>query len=162
MMLFDYEDVKHLKFNEGLFYKRWTPGDPEAIACDYADVIEGPFLLLVHNEAAFMSHGDGRWTEIARNPHFWDRDKWGRWSALAKMYAESGGLSVRNLTFRIFGMTTALKKKEPGVWTPWDKAYRWNDGEQLIWDCLNVPGHPHYSLKCRVNDEGVREVRHGK
>ena len=87
VILFEQEDVVGLGFQDSLFYRKWVPGEPEAVACDYADVLSpGPFLLLANDEAAWMSHGDGKWLEIARNTRY-DGAEQKRWSCLATLYA---------------------------------------------------------------------------
>lgn len=153
MMLVEYEELAGLGIPESIFTRKWLPTEPEAIACDFADVIEGPFLLIANDESAWLSHGNGDWARIARNPLHSDPDK-GVWSTLVNMYAASGGLSVRSLTFRIRGMRRTLHKT-PGVWVPWDRAYRWDDGSDLVWHSLTQ----HDWLKIREHG-GRREVQY--
>lgn len=154
MMLVDYDEVSHLGIPKSVFHRKWVPDEPEAIACDYADVIaDGPFILVVNDETAWLSHGNDDWMLVARNPLHAEPDG-GRWSALANLYADSGGISVRSLTFRIRGMRKQLLKNR-GDWFPWDEVYRWDDGSDLVWSSLMH----HDWLKIREH-EGVREVQY--
>lgn len=149
-MVFDREDVSHVYIPESVFYRKWEPGEPEAVACDYADVIaEGPFLLRANDEAAWISHGKGDWIKVALNTRYDGPDQ-KRWSALATMYAESGGLSLRNLTYRIRGVKIRLRDCV-GQWVPWDDHYVWTNGSELVWDGLMY--HPW--LDTRMGTKGM-------
>lgn len=148
-MVFDREDISHIDIPESVFYRKWEPGEPEAVACDYADVIaDGPFLLRANDEAAWISHGKGDWIKVALNTRYDGPDQ-RRWSALATLYAASEGLSLRNLTYRILGIKRRLYG-HVGVWVPWDDVYRWDDGSELVWSGLMY----HEWLGTRVGTKG--------
>lgn len=152
MMVFDREDISHIDIPESVFYRKWEPGEPEAVACDYADVIaDGPFLLRANDEAAWISHGKGDWIKVAQNTRYDGPDQ-KRWSDLATMYAESEGLTLRNLTYRIRGIKRRLHE-HTRIWVPWDDVYIWDDGSDLVWDGLMY--HPWLSTR---EHNGRKEV----
>lgn len=154
MMVFDLEDVADLGIPESVFHRKWVPGEPEAVACDYADVVsDGPFLLRANDEAAWISHGKGDWIKVAQNTRYDGPDQ-KRWSALATLYASSEKMSLRNLTHRIRGVKKRLHDHR-GEWFPWDKVYIWDEGSDLVWDGLIY--HPW--LETREHDNR-KEVRH--
>ena len=154
MILVDREDFAGLGFQESLFYRKWIPGEPEAVACDYADVpAPGPFLIRANDEGVWMSQDGDGWVKIATNTRY-DGPEQKRWSHLATLYAESEGLSLRSMTGRIKSIRRYLRKT-PGRWVRWSSVYRWDTGSDLLWSGLMY--HPR--LETRMNGE-EKEVRH--
>lgn len=155
VILVDREDFVGLGFQESLFYRKWVPGEPDAIAYDYADIpADGPFLIRANDDAVWLSHDGQDWIKIATNTRH-DGPEQRRWSVLATKYAESEGLSLRNLTFRIKGLRRLLSKKK-GQWHRWDVVYRWPDGSDLIWSALAV--HTHLETQEHMGKQEVRYV----
>lgn len=153
VILFDREEVGDL-IPVSVFYRKWVPGEPEAVACDYADVVaDGPFLMRANDEHVWVSHGNDHWLKVAQNPRYDGPDQ-KRWSALVTLYASAEGLTLRNLTHRIRGVKRRLRE-QMGEWFPWDEVYIWNTGSELVWDGLM--NHPW--LETREHD-GRKEVRH--
>lgn len=154
MILVDREDFEDMGFQESLFFRKWIPGEPEAVACDYADVpAPGPFLITANDEAVWMSHEGHDWVQIAMNTRY-DGPEQRRWSHLTSIYAASEGLSLRNLTLRIRSIRKHLRN-DPNRWVRWSSVYPWGEGSDLIWSGLR--NHPR--LETRMNDD-TKEVRY--
>ena len=152
MILVDREDFEGFGFQESLFYRKWIPGEPEAVACDYADVPAlGPFLISVNDEDAWFSHDGEGWVGIAKNTRH-EGPEQRRWSHLAALYTASVGLSPRSLVNRLRSVKVRLRRT-PDRWVRWSSVYRWGEGSDLIWSGLM--NHPH--LKIREN-MGQKEV----
>lgn len=155
MILFDRDEVLDLEIPDSVFYRKWVPGEPEAVACDYADVIaDGPFLLRANDEAAWISHGQGDWIKVAQNTRY-DGPAQKRWSGLATLYASAEGLTLRNMTHRIRGIKRRLRA-DPRVWFPWSEMYIWDRGSDLVWDGLMY--HPWLETREHKNRKEVRHV----
>jgi len=155
VILVDREDFEDMGFQESLFFRKWTPGEPEAVACDYADVpAPGPFLITANDEAVWMSHDGEGWVKIASNTRY-DGPEQRRWSHLATLYAESEGLSLRNMTFRIKSIRRHLRN-DPDRWVRWSSVYSWGTGSDLIWSGLK--NHPRLDIRMNGEEKEVRYV----
>lgn len=150
----DREDFEGLGFQESLFYRKWIPGEPEAVACDYADVpAPGPFLIRANDEDVWLSHDGESWIHIAKNTRYSGSEQ-RRWSHLARLYTASVGLSPRSLINRLRSVRVRLSRN-PGRWARWSSVYKWDEGSDLIWSGLIY--HPR--LETRMNGD-TKEVRY--
>jgi hypothetical protein len=159
VILLDKEDVERLDLWKHPFYRRWDTKDPEqvdeAIALGWPDILaDGPFLLVVHDEAAWAGQA-GRLLKVAGRRIDPPNHKW--WSALADMYADDMGVSRQSLLLRYASIRRYLRSDRRGQWCSWEKVYHWPDEGDLVWSAL-VHGH-HPWLEVREDDEN-REVRY--
>ena len=161
MILLDREDVIRLDLRTRPFLITWDPNDPvefaEGTKADWADILaEGPFLLIVHDEAAWAGQETERLYNVAGRqidpPNF----RW--WKALADLYAESMGISRQGLLLRFASMRRQTRRRPVGLgWMQWENVYHWPDENDLAWSSL-VYGH-HPTLEVREHD-GQRQVRY--
>lgn len=155
MILVDREDFEGLGFQKSLFYRKWVPGEPEAVACDYADVPAlGPFLIVANDEGVWMSHEGESWIKIATNTRYQGPEQ-KRWSHLTTLYAESAGLSLRSMISRIRSIRQRLRKN-PGQWHRWGMLYDWPDGSDLVW--ASLAHHPKLEIRTENDKKEVRYV----
>lgn len=156
MILLDREDVDLIGLTGYWFNHRWEPGDPEAIACDYAEIpSKGPFLLLVNDEAAWVRRDDkDEWRQVARRRRY-KCDEQLHWSLLFEMYADAIGVSPDKLRNRYAGLRRRLRKT-PGEWRSWPLVYLWPEGSDLVWSSLM--NHPWIETRERWNQKELRYV----
>lgn len=155
MILVDREDFEGLGFQDSLFLRRWVPGEPEAIACDYADVpAPGPFLIKAHDDAVWMSHDGEDWMKIASNPRYQGPEQ-KRWSHLTTIYAEHAGMSLNSLVQRLKSVRHRLMNS-PNRWTRWIVVYPWDEGSDLVWQ--GIIHHPKLETREYLGEKEVRYV----
>lgn len=159
MILIEREDVDRLGLWTYPFLMFWDPNDPEqwaeGNALDFPDMpAPGPFLLIVHDEAAWAGQRADRLSQVAGKRLDPPNRRW--WQALGDMYAEAMGISRQSLVLRFAAMSKYLRRERRGQWHPWDEVYHWPEGGDLAWSALVHGRHPWFEVR---EHEGLREVR---
>ena len=135
MILLDREDVERIGLNPALFYRRWVVGERDALVHNYADIpADGPFLLRVDDESAWVSQDGEEWERAAQRTRYRGPEE-SRWYELADLYAAGAGLTRASFLRRIGSIRKRLAQAD-GEWVYWDRVYRWPDGGAQIWDGL--------------------------
>lgn len=156
MILLERVDVNRIGLDPYWFLVKWVPGSPAAMAADYVEMPSpGPFLLKVHDEAAWVSHGGERdeWKQVAMRLRY-DCSAQQRYGLLVNLYSEAAGLTRMSFLGRWASIRKRLRET-PDTWEDWQKVYRWGDGSDLTWSGLIH----HPCLETREH-RGRKEVRY--
>lgn len=156
MTLLDREDAVRLELPTWMLVPKLPPGT----RADGPDVAaEGPFLLLVNDEYAYVGQfnpttGEVDYCEAANKRG--DPVQYRRWRGLIDLYVEDiVGWSRRTLMARVSSVRRQLREVD-GAWLPWDEVYHWSDGSDRVFEGL----YRHPWIETREQDNGVREARY--
>lgn len=155
MILLERADVDRIGLDPYWFLIQWVPGSHAAMKVDYADTPSpGPFLLRVHDEAAWVSHnGVDDWRKVAMRYRY-DCEPQRQWGSLVELYAADVGVSQMSFLGRWASIRRQLKKT-PQTWQDWRTVYHWPEEPDLVWS--GVLYHP--LLETREH-HGRKEVRY--
>jgi hypothetical protein len=156
MILLEREDVNRIGLNPYWFLVQWVPGSKDAMDADYAEMPSpGPFLLKVHDEAAWISHGgDNDWRKVAERTRTNGNGQL-RYGMLVELYAEAAGLTRMSFLGRFASIRRQLRST-PGVWEDWTKVYRWPGGSDEVYS--GIIHHPWLETREHLGQKEVRYV----
>lgn len=162
MILLDKEYVDRSSLWRMPFYIEWDPDDPvssqQAQDLDFPDIVaEGPFLLVVHDDAAWAGQDADRLYCVAERSL--DKQNFKNWKPLADLYVKSMGISRQSMLLRYAAMKRYLAQGEyRDTPQPWEDAYHWPDKDDLAWSALLYGRHPW--LEAYEDKHGKRWVSH--
>lgn len=158
MIILEREDVNRIGLDPYWFLVRWVPGSKEAMAADYAEMPSpGPFLLKVHDEAAWVSHGgdDDHWVKVAMRLRY-DCDAQQRWGMLVDLYAAEVGVTRMSFLGRWASVRRRLRLT-PNTWEDWGTVHHWPEGSDLMWSAVIY--HPCLEIREHLGRKEVRYVQ---